>query len=307
MIRPRRLWCVLAIVALSGSSCYSQWSPSLETAAELRIRERERRVRGGIDDDEIFHLTIRVDSQERDLSSAESWIKGAATAQRKGGQTGTVGHTWVEISDGEEVVCGGHSGECSNFPWAKFPETRVDGQYLTFSGGVQALSLLDPNAPSPYPALKNSLGKLAADPQNPVAWLFFIYKDGYWAKGSGKHSQVTHEATWIISENDYHAAIVCVRDLVVDEQAQLRDYGLTGMQCTSTVALIAKAAGVDLNPFIEMEIPPTVSIGGHVIRLREDTAGSPYGKIRFACPEAMARAISDSALNENRMWLSRSK
>jgi len=149
------------------------------------------------------------------------------------------------------------------------------------------------------------MDRVAADPANPAAWLFFIYNDGHWVSGSGDHDNVTHEASWAITHEDYERALAYIGELTANNGRKLRPYGLTGNQCTSTAAAIAKKAGVSLDPYVEIHIPESVTIEGRKIRLRRD---SIYAKIRFAAPEAMGKAITASSTAKgNRNVVSRIK
>lgn len=95
--------------------------------------------------------------------------------------------------------------------------------------------------------------------------------------GSGGHEKVTSECSWCISKNEYEKA-----HRYIDEvKKNIKYYGLTGNQCTSTAAKIAKKAGVNVNPYVILSLPRSLSEKNIL------WTNPKYNRITFALPDKM--------------------
>ncbi len=226
-----------------------------------------------------YSLTIFVDAAGYRYGSPESLAKSMGKQAGKGHNQ--VGHTWVSLEDKSTglIESGGHSGETGNA--SKNPSIS-DSAFLTYSGGVSKLVTMNPTDPSPMASLPE------ADPKNPIRWLKYIYEDGHWAPGTGGHTNISKQKTWDLTKSQFDAAKSKIDALKAAGGANLKMYGLTGKQCTSTAADIAKEAGIMLDPFVQMTFPSTIKLSGYTLRLWTDPA---HKTIRFALPDKMKDII----------------
>jgi len=229
-------------------------SPDLGTSKELG--------------DCCYIFTIKVDAVGFNYSSGQTFLKSMTKNQIM--KETSVGHTWIRLENTieQEIIEGGHSGED--------PEIREPGiddeNFETYGDGVYALmNMYNNGETAPFPHIPE------ADPQNPIRWLWHIYQDGHWAEGSGGHEKVTSECSWCISKNEYEKA-----HRYIDEvKKNIKYYGLTGNQCTSTAAKIAKKAGVNVNPYVILSLPRSLSEKNIL------WTNPKYNRITFALPDKM--------------------
>ena len=225
-----------------------------------------------------YIFTIKVDTVGYDYSSGEAFIK--SMAKRASKKAEGVGHSWVRLEDVRYNIVseGGHSGE--NGDRGKNGKI-TNSNFLTYAKGVAYLAFMPPTAPSPLKDIPE------ADPANPARWLWYIYEDGEWKRDSGGHTKVDSELSVSISKEQYDA-IKAKIDAFDSDESLLRNYGLTGNQCTSTAASLADMAGVHIDPYVQLNIPSSATLDGHELRLWTDPK---YSSIRFAIPEKMEQEL----------------
>ncbi|MBQ7478876.1 MAG: hypothetical protein IJT01_08240, partial [Selenomonadaceae bacterium] len=225
-----------------------------------------------------YIFTIKVDTVGYNYSSGEAYFKSMAKRASKDAEG--VGHTWVRLEDVRNGIVseGGHSGENGD---PKKNEKITNSYFYSYAKGVAYLAFMPPTAPSPMKDIPE------ADPANPARWLWYIYEDGEWKPGSGGHTKVDSELSVSISKEQYDA-IKAKIDAFVSNESLLRNYGLTGNQCTSTAASLADMAEVHLDPYVQLNIPSSTTVEGKNIRLWSDPK---YSSIRFALPEKMKQEL----------------
>ncbi|HCE42360.1 MAG TPA: hypothetical protein DET40_02285 [Lentisphaeria bacterium] len=241
-----------------------------------------------------YIFTIKVDNNLAVTEDGVSFLRNIRNTQVAGFYSGksTIGHTWVRIErkgDEGSIIEGGHSGETGEDTSVAEPEFR------TYLGGVVALAR--------YSRLKTSvssntlMGMPEADINNPIRWLSHIYKDGHWASGSGGHTSISKECSWCISEDEYNSVKNEIQRL--RSGTELKNYGLTGKQCTSTATAIAAKANIGLNPYVTVTFPSSTPIfsplnqGGVWLGLFPFWSDSSYKSITFAHPGKMEQELEN--------------
>jgi len=269
---------------------------------------------------DYYIFTIKVDALGLDYHSFDAYMKSSGIKYFMG-KSG-VGHTWVKVTHWEknkkhprtfelkDIREGGHSGECTRYweikKFCPHPDLRVKyyPPFHSFNSGV--VYLAHEVAQDPVSArVPSFIGREYKD--NPAKWLWFIYRDGHWAKNSGGHDRVTHEASWLINWEEYQKVTRHIDDLKSHEGAALRNYGLIGNQCTKTAQIIAKQANIMLKDQLisaYINVPRKIDSKRILKKFGADPSkplilwrDARWSYVVFAAPEKMGKAIINWAGN----------
>jgi len=233
-----------------------------------------------------YILTIKVQASGLAHAFHEILIAQLALKRLQGATVNPVGHTWVQLSHRGTTLppkyAGGHTGEEGkdmSLPASERPRSRFGGHH----SGMMILSGMSPTATSPIPT------KPEADPANPIRWLHYIFQDGRWLEqASDTHHECTQERSFALTATQYAAAKSAI-DRVSDPRFT-KFYGLTGNQCTSTANIVATAAGITLDPFVNWKLHSSYSLAWTGLRYPSFRAYSDptYANLKFAFPDKMA-------------------
>lgn len=163
------------------------------------------------------------------------------------------GHTWVNLTGkwvGPAPIEGGWTGEHGKDP--TIPKGHPFQKYATGVGSLLALNLVGVKI-SPLPSHMPY-----SDPESPVAWLFYKYKDGHWQEGHGTH-RVTVSRSWCLRWTQWRR----VQQKIQQLRGSRGEFSPEGPNCTSVGHDIAKEAGILLDAQEKnLRVPPSIYYSG---------------------------------------------
>ena len=177
-----------------------------------------------------YQLVILVCARHLDYSNSQALLKTVAKHPQDGGLTGDVGHTWILLKGGDEILEGGHSGELGVHEPKYF-----DGIMDLFEAG-------DPN---------------------PVRYMHKTLHDGYFEEGAGGFSP-----TYAIKKDLTLEQYQQIRAIIVTYN--YTNYSLMQRQCLVFVNEIAKVAGLELSSRITVPIGQYVRVGNQYFKVWTD-------------------------------------
>jgi hypothetical protein len=178
-------------------------------------------------------LVVLVCARHLDYQNTQRLLKTVAK-HPDGGMRGDVGHAWILLQGGDEVIEGGPSGELG-----------VD-EPKYFDGMMDLVEEGDPN---------------------PIRYLHRTLNDGFFEEGSGDFSP-TYAIKVSLSPEQYQV----IRHYVLTYD--YAPYSLTKRQCIAFVTDVAAMAGLALESEVHVPTPPTIRVGKDHIRVWSDPAFS---------------------------------
>ena len=172
-------------------------------------------------------LVILVCARHLDYTNSQSLLKTVAKHPQDGSLTGDVGHAWVLLKSGDEIIEGGHSGELG------LDESRY------FDGIMDLIEAGDPN---------------------PVRYMHHTLHDGYFESGSGGFFP-----TYAIKKTLTYEQAAKIRHLIT--HYDYREYSLTKRQCLVFVNKVAQIAGLHFETDISIPVAKYAHVGNHQIKL----------------------------------------
>lgn len=162
------------------------------------------------------YIVFLVEARHLDYSTNPKLLRTIAKHPSDGTKNSDVGHAWILFVDGDEVICGGHSGETGEFQ-------------LKYIEGV--FSLADQGDP------------------NPIRYLFSKQRDGFFQVGSGGHTP-----TFAGKRNLTEKEASDIRDVIASYS--FRNYSLTQNSCCSLIEAIAFKLGLIIDSSLTIDIQP---------------------------------------------------
>ena len=143
---------------------------------------------------------------------------------------GDVGHAWVLLKGGDEILEGGHSGELG----------CEEPKY--FDGIMDLVECGD---------------------SNPVRYMWRTLNDGFFERGSGGLSP-TYAIKKDLTKEQYKE----IKSFLI--HYQYTHYSLSSRQCISLVTAVGKMAGLSLESRITVPVSQYVRVGNHHVKMWED-------------------------------------
>lgn len=166
-----------------------------------------------------------------------------------------VGHAWIRlkgIRKGTEVILeGGHSGEL----------------------GISAPRYLD-----------GVMDRIDQGHRNPISYLWATLQDGFFQTGSGGH-QPTYAAQFDLTQAQFEKIWHFVNTYPYSA------YSLTGNQCASFVAQVARLAGCPLEHQTTVRIGPVLFFRARRMCLWKDRC---YSQITLSTPDVVERSLMEA-------------
>lgn len=123
----------------------------------------------------------------------------------------------------------------------------------------------------------------SGDP-NPISYLWKVQRDGFFQKGTGGHPP-TYAAEVAITPEQFELISNYMKTYPYS------DYCLTGNQCTTFCMQIAALADWNLDGYITLSIPSTISFRGCKMHLWQDPC---FASITFATPDRLEWSLKES-------------
>lgn len=201
-------------------------------------------------------LIIYVDAKHLDYRSTEGFM---VTMLRSGGQ---VGHAWIALKDGEDVICGGHSGELG------ITQPR-------YCEGIQ--NLLDYGYVCPTADQRRN----PRYEPNPIRYLWEVQRDGFFQPGAG-----IHRPTYAVKIPVDSSTIKKMKRFI--KEYPFNEYSIVGNQCTSFCVQLAAIAGIELQDRITLPLSQSVIFMNRRYQLWEDPY---YSSITFPSPDVLEMSL----------------
>jgi hypothetical protein len=215
-----------------------------------------------------YFLILLVNARHLDYSNGRALLKTLAKHPSDGSKNSDVGHAWFLVHgciNGKCVVVeGGHSGE------AGCRQPRY------FEGIINNIEY---GCSSPAPEQK----LCPSYEPNPVKYLWETRDDGFFQKGSGGHCP-TYAIKVNLSQEQFKE-IICFID---PNNYEYTNYAITGSQCSSYVADIARIAGLELFCEKDIPIPRKLRVCGAQYILWEDPC---YSTLHISSPDILEKSM----------------
>jgi hypothetical protein len=223
---------------------------------------RAQGARGGAEFRETPHfLVLLVHATGLDYQDQPKLVRSLHKSQMKGG---FLGHAWVMLSGLEggrrEVVEAGLTPE--------------DLESVQFFRGVLDLARY---------GYVNPTAEQKRNPRHepdPISYLWQDLGNGFLRTGRQGGLQPTFAAKVDLDAEQYRR----IKARLDPKLPSHRRFQVTGQQCSSFVAELARLAGVDLRHQMTLPVPREVEYGGRTVRLWSD---SRYSSITFSSPDVI--------------------
>lgn len=212
------------------------------------------------------YIVLAVEARGLDYSAGGALIRTMAKHPRGGSKNSDVGHAWIYMRRGDEVIFGGHSAERG-----VLQPRYIEGVCLLAEKG-------DPN---------------------PARYLFKNQRDGFFEAGAGGHT-ATFAVKIPISASDFETVARLLKNYPWEE------YALSGRSCVTLVAEIAEKLGYPLEYKQIIYLAPVLTMGGDSLTLWEDpryskmTIASPE-----RLQESLKKLVSEGHAQACTKWLRR--
>lgn len=220
---------------------------------------------------ECFHETecfviLAVEARHLDYTDFTSFLKTLCKHPSDGSKNSDVGHAWIYLKKGNFVLEGGHSAETG----------VIQPRYM------EGVCLLAEKGDA-----------------NPARYLWAEQKDGYFEKGDGYH-RATYAAKVDLTKEQFEQICTLV------ETYPFEHYAVTGQSCATFVAEVALIAGLRLDIWQAITLPPVVRCGGEVLPLWSDPC---FAEILVASPDllekSLMQAVASGQAEAAKKWLLR--
>lgn len=162
------------------------------------------------------YIVFLVEARGLDYSTNPHLLRTIAKHPSDGTKNSDVGHAWILLVNGDEIICGGHSGETGTL------------QMKYIEGVFTLAEKQDPN---------------------PIRYLFCIQKDGHFQKGSGGH-----KATFAAKADLTEAQVQEIKDIL--KSYPFENYAISGNSCCGLIEQIGFKLGLLMDSSVTIEIQP---------------------------------------------------